>query len=63
MKEEEKERTSLWKKYQGFRFDHARSGVPVTHPRGDAKLAVVHTHLELSGEVKAGDRNLGSNST
>lgn len=40
--EEKKERTSLREKYQGFHFDHARSEMPITHPRAEVKLAVGH---------------------
>lgn len=43
--EEKKERTSLREKCQGFHFDHARSEMPIAHPCGDAKLAVVHMSL------------------
>lgn len=37
--------------------------MPIIQPCEYAKLAVVHINLELSGEVKARDINLGGNGT
>ena len=44
---EEKERSSLRGKYQGFHFDRARSEAPILFPCRDVRLAVGYTRLEV----------------